>query len=49
MNYKVTFQDEIEADSVEEAYDILLDFLRDTVANEDVTPFTFLDEDGNDL
>jgi hypothetical protein len=28
MNYKITFQDEIEASSVEEAFEVLLSFLR---------------------
>ena len=48
MNYKITFQDEIEASSVEEAFEVLLSFLRDCVVNEDLTPFAFIDEDGNE-
>ena len=44
MNYKITFQDEIEASSVEEAFDILLSFLRDSVVNEDLTPFEIVRE-----
>jgi hypothetical protein len=48
MKYTITFRDEIEAGDVEEAYDILLSFLRDSVVNEDLTPFSFIDEDGNE-
>jgi len=48
MKYTITFRDVIEADSVEEAFEVLLSFLRDSVVNEDLTPFAFIDEDGNE-
>lgn len=41
MKYKVTFLDMIEADSEEQAYDILLEYLNDCVTNADVTAFDF--------
>jgi hypothetical protein len=44
MKYTITFRDEIEAGDVEEAYDILLSFLRDSVVNEDLTPFEIVRE-----
>lgn len=46
--YTITFRDVIEADNVEEAFEVLLAFLRDSVVNEDLTPFSFIDEDGNE-
>lgn len=48
MKYTITFRDVIEADSVEDAFEVLLSFLRDSVVNEDLTPFSFIDEDGNE-
>jgi hypothetical protein len=48
MKYKVTFEDEIEADTPEEAYDILLDYLKDCSNLGDVTAFKFVDEKGNE-
>ena len=48
MKYTITFRDVIEADSVEEAFEVLLSFLQDSVVNEDLTPFAFIDEDGNE-
>jgi hypothetical protein len=44
MKYTITFRDEIEAGDVEEAYDILLSFLRDSVVNEDLSPFEIVRE-----
>jgi hypothetical protein len=44
MKYTITFRDEIEAGDVEEAYDILLSFLKDSVANDDLTPFEIVRE-----
>jgi hypothetical protein len=48
MKIEITYRDVIEADSVEEAFEVLLSFLRDCVVNEDLTPFSFIDEDGNE-
>lgn len=39
--FKVTFVGEIEAETEEEAYDKLLDYLSETVKTEDVTDFDF--------
>jgi hypothetical protein len=44
MKYKVTFQDEIDAETPEGAYEILLDYLKDCVNFGDVTSFKFVDE-----
>ena len=41
MNYKVTYYDEIEADTVEEAYEILLAQLASDVEHKDVSCFEF--------
>jgi hypothetical protein len=49
MKYKVTYLDEIEASSIEEAYEILLSFLGESVNNEDLTPFAFVDENGEEF
>jgi hypothetical protein len=49
MKYKVTYLDEIEASSIEEAYEILLSFLRESVNNEDLTPFAFVDGNGEEF
>lgn len=49
MKYKIIFNDEIEADCEDSAYDNLLEYLRDCVDNGDVTAFTFVDEDGNEF
>ena len=46
MKYKVSFQDEFEAETPEEAYKILLEYLKDCVEYEDVTGFCFVGEDG---
>lgn len=40
--YKVTFLDFFHAENEEEAYDKLLDYLRDVVNSQDVTAFDFL-------
>ena len=48
MKYTITFRDVIEASSVEEAFEVLFSFLQDSVVNEDLTPFSFIDEDGNE-
>jgi ATP-dependent Zn protease len=42
--YKVTFTDFIEADSEEQAYDKLLEYLKDICKYEDVTAFDFSEE-----
>jgi len=39
--FLVTFKDTIVAETEEDAYDKLLDYLRYTVRYEDVTPFDF--------
>lgn len=39
--FLVTFKDTIVAETEEDAYDKLLEFMRDTVRFEDVTPFDF--------
>tara|TARA_R110002020_G_scaffold48664_2_gene138596 strand:+ start:26698 stop:26898 length:201 start_codon:yes stop_codon:yes gene_type:complete len=39
--YEVTFRDEIEADSEEEAYDDFLKYLAECVHHQDVTAFQF--------
>lgn len=39
--FKVTFTDSIVAENEEKAYDLLLDYLREVVRNEDVTAFDF--------
>lgn len=42
MKYKITFEDIFEGvESEEQAYDVLLDYLKDCVKNEDVTAFNF--------
>lgn len=41
MKFKVTFAEEIEADSEEQAYEKLLDYLDEIVRMEDVTTFNF--------
>ena len=41
MKYRVTFEDEIEAESEEEAYERLLDYLGDVVHFEDVSAWEF--------
>jgi hypothetical protein len=43
-NYKVTYYDEIEADTVEEAYEILLSHLASDVEHKDVSCFEFEEE-----
>lgn len=48
MKYKVTFQDEIEAETLEDAFDIILDYMRDCANMKDVTAFTFTDENGEE-
>lgn len=48
MKYKVTFQDEIEAETIEDAFDQLLEYLKDCVNMGDVTAFTFKDENGEE-
>jgi hypothetical protein len=48
MKYKITFNDEIEAETLEDAFDQLLDYLKDCVNMEDVTAFTFTDENGEE-
>lgn len=48
MKYKISFQDEIEANNPEEAYDELLSYLQDCVENGDVTAFSFIDEKGEE-
>ena len=48
MKYKITFNDEIEADSDEQAYKNLIQYLRDCVKYEDVTAFGFIDENGKE-
>ena len=45
MKYKVTFQDEIEAETPEKAYEILLEYMKDCVNYGDVTGFQFVDEE----
>lgn len=49
MKYKIVFNDIIEADSEDEAYDELLQYLQNCVDNSDVTAFTFVDEEGNEF
>lgn len=39
--FKVTFTDILEANTEEDAYDNLLDYLKDVVAYSDVTAFEF--------
>jgi uncharacterized protein YciU (UPF0263 family) len=39
--FKVTFVEEIECEDEEQAYDILLEILNETVKAEDVTAFNF--------
>jgi hypothetical protein len=41
--YEVTFRDEIEVDSEEEAYDHFLKFLAECVHNNDVSTFQFFE------
>lgn len=42
MKYKITFQDIFEGvESEEQAYDALLDYLKDCVKYEDATAFNF--------
>jgi hypothetical protein len=41
--YEITFRDEIEVDSEEEAYDYFLKYLAECVHNQDVTAFQFDD------
>jgi hypothetical protein len=48
MKYKVQFNDEIEANSPEEAYDMILEYLKDCVKFGDVTGFSFIDENGEE-
>lgn len=48
MKYKVSFQDEIEAETPEKAYDEILAYLQDCVENGDVTAFNFTDENGEE-
>jgi hypothetical protein len=49
MRYKIIFNDEIEANSEDDAYDKLLEYLQDCVDNGDVTAFNFVDEEGNEF
>lgn len=46
MIITVTYTDKIEASSIKEAFQILLEQLRQDVSNEDLTAFTFTDENG---
>jgi hypothetical protein len=48
MKYKVQFNDEIDADSPQEAYNTILEYLSDCVKFEDVTGFSFIDENGEE-
>jgi hypothetical protein len=48
MKYKVSFHDEIEAETPEDAYDILLEYLKDCSNMGDVTGFKFTDENGEE-
>ena len=48
MKYKVSFTDEIDASSPEQAYDLLLNYLKECCEFEDVTAFTFTDENGKE-
>jgi uncharacterized protein YciU (UPF0263 family) len=48
MKYSIKFLDEIDAESVEEAYDILLKYLSDCVEYQDITGFSFTDENGKE-
>jgi len=41
MKYKITFEDIIEADSEEEAYDKMVEYCGDVYETEDVTAFNF--------
>mgnify|MGYP003139336665 CR=1 FL=1 len=43
-NYKVTYYDEIEAETIEEAYEILLTHLASDVEYQDVEAFEFEEE-----
>ena len=40
--YEITFRDEVEAETDEQCYEQLLDYLRECVENEDVTAFAFV-------
>ena len=40
--FEVTFRDEFNVESEEQAYDELLDYLSECVRNQDVTAFTFV-------
>ena len=44
MKYTITFRDVIEADNIEEAFEVLLSFLQDSVAYGDLTPFEIVRE-----
>ena len=48
MKYKVQFNDEIEANSPHEAYNMLLEYLKDCVEFGDVMAFSFTDENGEE-
>ena len=41
MKVKVTFEDVIEVENEEQAYDLLIDYCNEVAKNEDVTAFVF--------
>ena len=41
MRIKVTFEDILDVENEEQAYDLLIDFCNEVAKNEDVTAFTF--------
>ena len=41
MKIKVTFEDVIEVENEEQAYDLLIDYCNEVAKNEDVTAFNF--------
>ena len=41
MKIKVTFEDVIEVENEEQAYDLLIDYCNEVAKNEDVTAFIF--------
>jgi len=46
MKYKITFQDIFDnVETIEQAYDVLLDYLNECVKNEDVTAFEFEEQE----
>jgi len=49
MKYKVIFRDVIEAETLDDAFDQLLEYLKDCVNMEDVTAFTFTDQNGEEF